>query len=120
MARIDHIDTVACRKMNHLPGWEPYAWETIGTDGIKVTGGIPRILTRGNRKGQKKWDGKGDIVIVVKYEIDAEESRYETETGKCHNCMGTGDVVAGVSVETGTRYKPCNRCNGSGASPVVE
>jgi hypothetical protein len=113
MALIDHIEAVAKRKMD-TPGWEPYAWEAIGTDGTMVTGSIPRLLKSGPRKGEKTWDGKGDKVVVVKSEILAEMARYEKETGKCCQCMGQGKVAAGWSSATGPRYRPCLICKGTG------
>lgn len=112
---IEHVEAVAKKKMN-IPGWEPYAWELIGTDGMLVTGGIPRLLKSGPRKGEKTWDGKGSQVVVVKAEIDQEVLRYELETGKCAECMGEGKRPAGWSEETGPRFKPCEKCAGSGVA----
>jgi hypothetical protein len=112
---IDHVDSVAKNKMN-IPGWEPYAWERIGNDGLLVTGGIPRLIKRGKRKGEKMWEGKGDKVVVVQSEVDKEKDRYERETGKCCNCMGDVEVFAGWSMDTGRRVKVCGYCNGSGVS----
>lgn len=116
MALIDHVNNVAKNKMN-IPGWEPFAWEVIGNDGVLVTGGIPRLLKRGPRKGEKTWDGKGDKIVVVKSEIDAEMQRYERETGKCQDCFGTGRVFAGWSAASGKRTRACKRCAGDGTSP---
>lgn len=113
---IEHVDAVAKRKMD-IPGWEPYAWERIGTDGMLVTGGIPRLLKNGPRKGEKTWSGNGDRVVVVRAEIDQEMERYEQETGKCRDCMGEGKRPVGWSEETGPRFKQCERCTGTGCKP---
>jgi hypothetical protein len=116
MALINHVDQVAKNKMG-VPGWEPYAWERIGKDGLLVTGGIPRLLKSGPRKGEKTWDGEVNKVVVVEAEVDAEKSRYEEETGKCHKCLGAGEVISGWSKETGRRMLKCPRCLGCGLKP---
>jgi hypothetical protein len=115
MTRQAHIDTVAIRKAA-IEGWEPYRYQAIGSDGSLITGGIPRILTRGPRKGKKTWDGKGTQVVVTKAEIDAEKVRYTVETGNCPECYGTGEIFASWHHERGTTYKPCPHCNATGSA----
>lgn len=34
--------------------WTPFRWEVIGKDDMLITGGVPRILTRGPNKGQER------------------------------------------------------------------
>ena len=57
-------------------------------------------------------------VIVTKAELQAKAAVYETETGKCWDCKGTGQVWAGWSKADGTRYRDCPRCNATGNAPT--
>lgn len=112
VAKISHMNAVAIRKSG-IAGWEPYAWERIGEDVI-FTGGIPRLLMRGPRKGKKTWDGKGTSVVVTRAEESTEEARYVAETGNCGRCQGDGKVFASWSVTDGTKYRECKQCTGTG------
>ena len=113
MALIHHIGAVAKRKMN-IEGWEPYSWESVGPDGTLVKGGIPRILKRGQRKGQKTWDGKGDKVMVVGVEVSAEIARYEKETGNCPSCLGKKETLKSWNHIPGETLMECVLCKGTG------
>ncbi len=119
MSFIDHVESVAKKKIG-VEGWEPYAWEKIGTDGLLVTGGIPRILQSGPRKGERTWDRKGDQVVVVQSEVDREFEIYEESTGRCGHCMGGGKTICRISVTDGTEYEPCGWCKGAGTAPARE
>ena len=115
--RIDFIEVVARKKLNPAPEWEYFAWERIGeTDDLIVTGGVPRLMTRGPRKGKKTWDGARDKVVVTRAEIDAAHLAYESETGKCFKCTD-GQAWCGWSAADGHRYKDCSRCNATGVAP---
>jgi len=83
-----------------------------------LKGGIPRILKRGPRKGQKTWDRPLQTVVVTTTERDTELARYEKETNNCCNCCGTGERLRKFSVETGKIMRPCQRCDGTGKAPV--
>lgn len=111
-----HMNTIAAKKAG-IEGWEPYRWEKIARDAIAVTGGIPRLLTRGPRKGKKTWDGKGTTEVVTYAEMEMEFKRYEEETGKCGDCLGEGREFAGWHHIEGTKYRPCRRCNETGKAP---
>lgn len=113
--QVCHTDAVAIRKSG-IVGWEPFAWEVIGTDGMLITGGVPRHLTRGPRKGQKTWRGsKSSKVVVTRTEVDCEEARYMAETGNCGKCYGIGRVMVGWSVAEGEKYSACKACGGKGS-----
>ena len=110
-----YIDIVARKKLAAAAEWEHFAWKKIGTtDDLLVTGGVPRLLQSGPRKGRKTWDGKGDDVVVTRAEIEAAFAAYEAETGNCHECGNTGQQWAGWSVADGVRYTTCTVCNGTG------
>jgi len=113
-----HMENVAIRKAG-IPGWEPYLYELIGTDGVLMTGSIPRLLKSGPRKGKKTWDSKGGTkVIVTRAEVDAEEVRYTTKTGNCGKCYGEGETFVGWSATDGRKMAICKACNGSGKFEV--
>jgi len=115
---MNYMNEVARRKVNGPDGWEICVWKRIG-DGrdFVVEGGVPRILTRGPRKGRKRWDGPRLKTVVTGAEIDAEHARYEAETGNCGDCGGKGEVFASWSVTDGTMMRPCQRCNATGKTP---
>lgn len=108
------MDTVAIRKSG-IEGWEPFYYERVGDDGILIKGGIPRLLSKGPRKGKKTWDEKSSTkVVVTGSEIEAEEARYSEETGNCAECCGEGKTVCSWSATDGTKYRECKCCAGTG------
>lgn len=109
------LNRVARRKLGVSDAWELFAWERIGdTDDLLVTGGIPRLLKSGLRKGRKTWDGKGQTVAVTRSEVKAEFLTYEAESGNCHNCGGSGQEWATWSAASGNEYQQCRVCDGTG------
>lgn len=115
---MSHLNEVARIKVGAPAEWEVFAWEVIGdTRDLVVIGGVPRLLKRGPRKGQKTWDGPRQSAVVTRAELDAEHARYESATGNCGDCLGGGEVFAGWSAKDGTKMKPCHRCAGSGKRP---
>lgn len=114
--RIHHMDVVATSKAG-IEGWEPFKWEWVGGD-MLITGGIPRLLKSGPRKGRKKWDGKGTSVVVTRAEVEVQAARYVAETGNCPECYGSGEVFHSWNHITGTKHRPCGKCKGSGKAEV--
>lgn len=113
-----HMNTVAARKAGDIPGWEPWFYERVG-GGLIIKGGIPRLISKGPRKGKKTWDPKeSQTVVVTPEEVEREYQRYEAETGKCGECFGDGKVVASAGV-SGTTYRECKVCGGSGKAKCV-
>ena len=113
---MSHLDEVARRKAKGPEGWAVCAWERIG-DGndLIVTGGVPRLLKAGPRKGKPTWrDVPVQKVVVTGEEIAAERARYETATDNCADCMGIGKVFASWSAAEGVKHKDCRRCGGDG------
>lgn len=106
------------------PKWEPCIWRAVGDrdkgGAVIISGGEPRMMTRGPRKGQPSWahipkDHLVDVV-VTEAELRAAELKYEADTGNCLNCGGSGQEVASAGVG-GTQYRQCYRCKGSGEAP---
>lgn len=113
---LSHMEKVAIRKSG-VEGWEYFRWQRAGEDSI-LTGGIPRLLKSGPRKGKKTWDGKGTSVVVTQAEIDEEAARYVSETGNCATCYGTGEVFQSWHHIDGTKYKPCRECGATGKAAL--
>jgi hypothetical protein len=106
---MSHLDNVARRKVNGPEGSD-----------LVVSGGVPRLLKAGPRKGKPTWrDVPTQRAVVTRAELDAEKARYEADTGKCSECMGTGKVLASWSAAEGVKYRPCKRCDGTGERPNV-
>ncbi|QMI49814.1 hypothetical protein [Burkholderia sp. MBR-1] len=71
---IDDYEAVAARKAQ-CAGWKPFAYERI-EDAIVMTGGVPRPLKTGPRKGEMIWDRKSATrVVVTDAEADEEAAR---------------------------------------------
>lgn len=77
-------------------------------------------FTRGKRKGRPRYDGKPIQAVVTDAEANAEFARYERDTSKCGECMGTGQIVAGWHYQNGTTYRPCLHCHGNGVAPHAQ
>lgn len=103
----------------------PFGWEAFGFDCspdavppgfIKVTGGVPIIVSRGKRKGAKSWAAKIGRRTLFVDEVKAQAwiDAREIETGVCQNCEGKGEVCIKWSSLDGRSMKPCGRCNGTG------
>jgi hypothetical protein len=107
------------------PEWDAYEWEAIGRERasdeaklIRVAGAVAPLKTRGKYKGYPNWDKLDKGTIRTAYftpdEHEAWLAQWETKTGKCANCMGSGEQFAGWSAEGGTRHKPCKKCGATG------
>lgn len=105
-----------------VAGWEPCIWEAVGegTRDTLISGGVPRLLTRGPNKGQRKWYGKLTRVVVTGAEVEAAMAMYEFETGNCGDCEGSGKTASGWSATEGTKYRMCAKCNGTGNATKKE
>jgi hypothetical protein len=116
---MNFYESVAKRKLGiESPEWMWCNLQRIGPDATKVEGGVPKLLTRGKRKGLPAWKGIPlDVCIVTDAEFKAEKETYETTTGNCYACCGTKQVLASWSSTEGTAYDPCRRCNATGLKP---
>jgi hypothetical protein len=115
--RIDHGETVFYNKIGPVPeNFGVFSWERVGPDAVIYTGAEFRIKTKGPDKGGRKFFGEKKQAVVTKAEMEAEKVRYETDTGNCASCCGTGEVFKRWNHKTGTHYKMCKKCNGTGSS----
>jgi hypothetical protein len=101
-------------------GWKACGWEKVGDDSI-VTGSVPTGTYRsGPRKGRPKFAGPESKVIVTRAELEAHAAAHESNTGKCWDCKGSGQTIAGWSKDNGTRYETCSRCKGTGIVSISD
>lgn len=123
MASADHRANLATRKIGPIPGFEWYAWQCMrDPDGtVKLTGAVViGVWASGKRKGRKRYaTGTERIALITDAEWLAERARFEREEGKCAQCGGDGRDVAGWHHETGTKWRVCRACNGSGKPASV-
>jgi hypothetical protein len=118
---VSHLERVALRKIEKawgpIPeGFEFYHWRGLhGTDCYSLKGGVPRLLKRGPRKGQKTWDKSTTYeAIVTEQEVADERARWVEETGLCPRCLGTAKVFKSWNVKEGTKMQPCSECRATG------
>ncbi len=109
------IERVALRK---LPaGYWAYRFEALDYTAkpatiFRITGGKPRTLKSGPRKGSLTVEpGTSVEVYVTRAEALAEEQAYEDETGKCGACVDG-------KVRRTSGLVDCKRCDGTGRAVV--
>ena len=110
----DTLTMIARRKLNLPDTYTNCGWTRVDPDGLLVRMKEEYIKTAGKNKGKRGWRGEERTCFVTYAEEKHERASWEKETGKCSNCGGDGQELAGWSAATGTRYKQCRRCNGSG------
>lgn len=111
----DHL-----RKKHNLPAdfhFSRWEWLKSGTDytTMLLSGGVCPPLLSGPRKGKpnyKKMTGELNFYLTVA-EIEAADLAWETETGNCSHCHGSGKSVFRVAKES-NEFKPCKKCDGTG------
>lgn len=106
-----HTDKAVWRKIGEIEGWEMCIMEAV-TGGVLITGGVPKVV-----KGKKKWPPKKlmERVLLTRTDVEVEQVRYETETGNCHVCYGTGQETAGWHHIDGPKLRECPKCKGTGS-----
>lgn len=119
-----HLETVALRKGRAKPEEAMCGWRIVGSNpecgDVLVTFGTFHVLTRGPRKGRRRWNKPLREVVVTEAEVRDEERAYEATSGHCHRCHGKGAEWAGWSAKTGTKTAPCRRCGATGIAPRTE
>jgi hypothetical protein len=116
-ATFDAIGSAARAKLGVGPEWEWFTWEVVDRRNVEsspmiVEGAVPIGVTA---KGNKKWPPDDDCQRTVIFDADIEAARveYERTTGKCAECI-EGHRFAGWHHVKGYKYKPCDRCGGTG------
>lgn len=105
------------------PGFAFWLFETLPetppAQVIKLTGAVAPLFTRGPRKGEPNFK-KSDPATRREVFLPVEEHKawveeWEKKTGLCSHCQGKGQRPAGWSAETGSWFKSCGACGGSGS-----
>lgn len=106
------LDRTARQKLGKAQEWKAFFFEVMNDAGdVLIMGGVPTKT----RKGDDKWDRKtADKCVVTKPECAATMAAFERETGKCAECEGSGQTLAGWHHIEGDRFRPCSRCEATG------
>ena len=108
---------VTMKVLDHV-GKNPKDWQFVQYEGAVY----PHLITRGPRKGQpnfrKPEPGTQRVCVVDQHAFDAWIPSWEERTGKCSKCDGSGQAWAGWSAASGTKFRPCPRCNETGKPPA--
>ena len=111
---IYHAESVARGKLGHPADFKFFRYESV-TGGLLLTGCVTtQVYSSGPRKGRPKYEGDKAVVVVTPLELSAEQIRYSAETGNCAECIGEAKVFQSWDHVTGTTYRPCRTCNGTG------
>ena len=113
------------------PEWDAYEFEAIVRTAdnsaaklIRVVGAVAPPKTRGKYKGLPNWDKRDPATEKTAYFTPEEHEewtrQWEQKTGKCAECLGRGEKMAGWSAASGARYKPCDKCGATGKAPNVK
>lgn len=113
---VTHLERCALRKIGKLEdqGFMFTRFERITGDAALLSGGPTRVLKRGPNRGKTRVTAITHKVTVTDAELEAERLAYELETGLCATCSGAGREACGWSVDGGTTYRPCKRCQTTG------
>jgi hypothetical protein len=94
-----------------------YRWECFPKSAERVLyyeleGARCPLVRTGKRKGKPNFTKKSDVrEFQVTPSEDSDWTReWESETGKCENCLGEGREVSRISVADGTEYRQCSSC----------
>ena len=109
------IHAITARRVHSLPDdWQPRIYGCLERGlGFYLEGAVPiGNYSKGPRKGQPKFPAKRELqqVVITSEEVQETRDQWERETGLCHRCGGSGEVVAIVS----RNGRPCRECGGTG------
>ena len=105
-------------------GWKWNQLKCVGElendgSGILVTGAVcTAVYSRGKRKGDTNWSKRDRStekeLFISRNEYDKRRQKWQADTGKCVECLGSGQILAGMSIYTGKTYRPCHKCGATG------
>jgi hypothetical protein len=114
-----------CRKTYGVPeDWKWFRLQAMGKpphEFTLVTGAVcTGVFERGPRKGNTDWkkrDKKTEVQLAIPRDaMQAFQAQWEIETGRCSNCYGRGQEWCGWAKGEGHKYRPCSRCEATGAA----
>lgn len=120
VTRTPTLEQMAREAMDLPPEWNWFRMQCEGQHpdywGMTIEGGVAPPKTRGKNAGKPNWR---KATLVRKFTAtDAQRKAWlrtwEADTGKCHECWGTGWRWAGWNYETGNRYERCRHCDATG------
>lgn len=115
------------RELFALPaGWVAMKWERKGgefgpgPERTELTGAVCPPFERGRRKGQPAWRNRDRAtemtITLLESQYRAWLRKWETETGLCSNCQGSGRSWASSSAVEGSTFRPCVMCGETGCA----
>jgi hypothetical protein len=114
------LSVAAYEKLSHYDAtFKFFMSESLdGGDFLLEGANVLGTFSKGKRAGRPRFDRRNKIrVSVSENEVAYACQRYESNTGKCFDCLGSGEQSAGWSKAHGNRYRECQRCKGEGNSP---
>jgi len=120
---IDLFQLTAQRRHGVPAGWR---WRKLDSFNkpkgfIEMQGAVPiGEYKSGPRKGRPKWPKESECqtIWLKDSEMDEVAAEWESETGKCHKCDGSGQEFWAWSAKDGTKTRTCKRCEGSGKPSI--
>ncbi len=111
---IDWYSLTAIKVYNLPEGWQYKVIDkTKGPAGyIWLEGYVSTTYKRGEKKGQPRRTSKQGLWIK-QADIQQYQKEWETLTGKCSQCNGTGKLLQAISPDE-EAYKECTACNATG------
>jgi len=118
------LEEHAREKAGMPPGWRAFRYEAfphtvkVPTQYIEIVGAVVPLRTRGPNIGRPNWrrldKATRRTIVILPAEHDLWIAEWETATGKCSNCTGSGRTISRVSIVDGTEYAQCAKCKGTG------
>lgn len=122
--KVEWVDLMSLQasRLLGIPGWTAWRFEAVEPDSVLLTGAVcPEVYKSGPRKGRtnyKAHDPKTKRMVALTTDSRrAFALAWEMETGRCSECQGRGETVASCGV-SGTKYRECMACKGSGKPAV--
>ena len=113
----DSFNEIARAKLG-IVGWRWCKSEVTADGFFMVTGAVYPLRKDGSANWAKRDQSTQRTIIITSQELRAFEANWMRMTGKCWRCAGSGRDVASVSVDRGTEYRPCGKCNATGKAPT--
>ena len=120
------------RERLNLPAWQAARWELLGdlkgdhTHQVsRLDGGVYPPISKGKNQGEPNWrrpePGTKQTFYITPLEHSTWLLGWERRTGSCSKCFKhPGQEFQSWNHLTGTQYRTCTRCQGTGKAPTQE